>query len=235
MINTELEEEVEEFRSDTETTPSESEESVHSVVSVDLFKDGKDEIILEGELYKFKPGISQNFIPRYVQISHRAFRYFKNRYEAGSGKPIVAFRKKIIKAADNITVNKNSYLKPGSAIAQKHTEDHLFENMFEVLLHEDYEDNYDFRHEELAIKEYEDRKKFEQDMGVKKVTTKSGKQLYKSTTKSNYSSRSKSSQDKDEDTPKVLRPPKLDTKSGKKKFNKLGTFTFGDNSPYRSS
>ena len=59
---------MEEFRSDTESeeTPSESSESVHSVVSVDLFKDGKDEIILEGELYKFKPGISQNFIPRYV-------------------------------------------------------------------------------------------------------------------------------------------------------------------------
>ena len=37
-----------------------------SVASIDLFKTGKDDIILEGELMKFKPGISQNFIPRYV-------------------------------------------------------------------------------------------------------------------------------------------------------------------------
>ena len=77
--------------------------------------------------------------------------------------------------------------------------------------------------------------KFEQDMGVKKVTTKSGKQLFKSTTMSNYSSKSKSSQDKDEERPNDLSLPKLDTKGAKKKFNKLGTFTFGDNSPYRST
>lgn len=40
-----------------------------SVRSGDLFTAGKDDIIMEGELMKFKPGISQNFIPRYVQIS----------------------------------------------------------------------------------------------------------------------------------------------------------------------
>ena len=76
-IYTELEEEVEEFRSDSESETSSSSEresrsrspSNNSVVSVDLFTTGKDDIILEGELYKFKPGISQNFIPRYVQIS----------------------------------------------------------------------------------------------------------------------------------------------------------------------
>ena len=88
-----------------------------SVMSVDLFKSGKDDIIMEGELMKFKPGISQNFIPRYVQISKRAFRYFKNRYEAKAGKPIVAFRKRIIKSAAGIKINKGSYLKPGSRIA----------------------------------------------------------------------------------------------------------------------
>lgn len=83
-MSTELEEEVEEFRSDSESeaSSSESSSSIDSVISVDLFAEGKDDILLEGELFKFKPGISQNFIPRYVQISQRAFRYFKNRYEA---------------------------------------------------------------------------------------------------------------------------------------------------------
>ena len=128
---------------------------------------------------KFKPGISQNFIPRYVQISQRAFRYFKNKYEAKAGKPIVAFRKKIIKSATGISVNKNSYLKPGSKIAQSKKEDHLFDNMFEILLNEDYEDNYDYRDLERAKKELIDRKEFEDQMGVKKVKKRNGKMVYR--------------------------------------------------------
>ena len=109
-------------------------------------------------MFKFKPGISQNFISRYVQISQRAFRYFKNRYEAGAGKPIVAFRKNLIESADSMTVNKNSYLKAGSQVAQSGRENDLFDNMFELILHEDYEDNADFRHVERAQKEAEERK-----------------------------------------------------------------------------
>ena len=62
----------------------------------------------------------------------------------------MAFRKKIIKSAAGINVNKNSYLKPGSRIAQSKKEDHLFDNMFEILLNEDYEDNYDYRDLERA-------------------------------------------------------------------------------------
>ena len=116
-----------------------------SVVSEDLFKSGTDDIIYEGELMKFKPGLSANFIGRYVQISQRAFRYFKNKYEAISGKPIVAFRKKIIEEAKPYKVNKQSYMKAGSRIAQKGIEDQYFDNMFEIVLNEDYEDNYMFR------------------------------------------------------------------------------------------
>ena len=72
---------------------------MESVASENLFADGLDDIIYQGELLKFKPGLSANFVSRYVQISQRAFRYFRNRYEAKSSRPIVAFRKKIIKAA----------------------------------------------------------------------------------------------------------------------------------------
>ena len=49
-----------------------------SVVSEDLFAEGVDDILYEGELMKFKPGFSHNFVSRYVQISLRAFRYFRN-------------------------------------------------------------------------------------------------------------------------------------------------------------
>ena len=89
----------------------------NSVASEDLFAEGLDDILLQGELMKFKPGLSVNFVSRYVQISQRAFRYFRNQYEASVGKPIVAFRKKIIRAAKPYKINKSSYLKRGSRIA----------------------------------------------------------------------------------------------------------------------
>ena len=74
-----------------------------------------------------------------------------------AGKPIVAFRKRIIKTAQGIHVNKGSYLKRGSRIAQSGTEDHLFDNMFEIELNEDYEDNYIYRDVERANKDHIDR------------------------------------------------------------------------------
>lgn len=37
-----------------------------SVISEDLFKSGKDDIIYEGPIFKFKPGLTNNFIERYV-------------------------------------------------------------------------------------------------------------------------------------------------------------------------
>lgn len=37
-----------------------------SVMTQDLFKEGTDDIIFEGCLFKFKPGLSGNFIERYV-------------------------------------------------------------------------------------------------------------------------------------------------------------------------
>ena len=106
----------------------------YSVASHELFEEGKDDIIFEGEVMKFKPGISINFIPRYVQISRRAFRYFKNKSESYSTRPIVSIRKRIIKQANPYVVNRKSYLKPGSAVTKSHKEDEYFDHMFEVVL-----------------------------------------------------------------------------------------------------
>ena len=50
-----------------------------SIGSSEFFETGKDDILFEGELMKFKPGLTVNFIPRYVQISKRALRYFRNK------------------------------------------------------------------------------------------------------------------------------------------------------------
>ena len=113
---------------------------------------------------KFKPGLSANFVSRYVQISQRAFRYFRNRYEAKAGKPIVAFRKRIIRAAEAYKVNKASYLKKGSKIAQSGKEDHLFDLMFEIKLNENYEDNFHYRDVEWANKDAQDRADFRKQL-----------------------------------------------------------------------
>ena len=109
-----------------------------------------DNIVFEGFLYKFKPGLSSNFVKRYVQISERAFRYFKDKASSQNGKPLVAFRKKIIKRASAYSLNKNSYVKPGSRIASSQIENSLFQNMFEIELNEDYEDQLYFREQERA-------------------------------------------------------------------------------------
>ena len=95
---------------------------------------GIDDIIYEGELMKFKPGLSANFVARHVQISRRAMRYFKDNLSAFSGKPIVTLRKNQIKAAVPIKINKESYIKKGSKIYQSKQEDVLFNNAFEIEL-----------------------------------------------------------------------------------------------------
>ena len=54
--------------------------------------DPNDPVIIEREVMKFKPGISQNYISRWVQITKKAFRYYWNYYHSASGfaKPLVA-------------------------------------------------------------------------------------------------------------------------------------------------
>lgn len=95
---------------------------------------GVDDIMYEGELMKFKPGLSVNFVSRYVQISRRAVRYFRSRLGAFSEKPFVSFRKRLLKNVKPIKINKESYLKKGSKIAQSRKEEILFDNAFEFEL-----------------------------------------------------------------------------------------------------
>ena len=44
--------------------------------------DPEEEVLWEGQLVKFKPGIEKNFIDRWLQISSRSFRYYKNQYHS---------------------------------------------------------------------------------------------------------------------------------------------------------
>ena len=47
-------------------SPEQVENFSNSVASEDLFAEGLDDILLQGELLKFKPGLSVNFVSRYV-------------------------------------------------------------------------------------------------------------------------------------------------------------------------
>lgn len=72
----------------------------------------------------------------------RAFRYYRNKLDMNKKRPIVSFRKRIIEGAVPYQLNKASYLKRGSHVARIGSEDNLFDNVFEIVLNEHYENHY---------------------------------------------------------------------------------------------
>ena len=73
----------------------------------------------------------------------------------------MSIRKTIIKSALPYEVNKDSYLKPGSAVTKSHKEDLLFDHMFEIVLSQDYEDHINFRKLENELKARKEREQYE--------------------------------------------------------------------------
>lgn len=102
-------------------------------------------IVFSGEIYRFKPGIQNNFIPRWFQISTHAFRYFKNYYSShGTSKPLVAVpNAAILKIVPFTSINKEAFFVGKRKNAE--LERRLMDNMFEVVLHHDYESIYLYR------------------------------------------------------------------------------------------
>jgi hypothetical protein len=58
-----------------------------------------------------------------------------------SSKPIVCIRKTVILKCVPLKINKKSYLKPGSKAYKDGFETKLFDNMFEMVLVDDYENH----------------------------------------------------------------------------------------------
>ena len=107
--------------------------------------DPEEEILVEGDLVKFKPGIESNFIHRWLQLSTRSFRYYKNHYHS------ICYLTRPISALPLVAVEKVRVFKiqaeQSNYIRKK--EQHLYEYMFEVVLKQDYEDIYFFRELEV--------------------------------------------------------------------------------------
>lgn len=54
--------------------------------------DPNDEVLFQGELMKYKAGYNPTFINRWVQVTEKAFKYYKNRCNAITccHKPLIA-------------------------------------------------------------------------------------------------------------------------------------------------
>ena len=79
---------------------------------IDL-NDPNDEILFQGELFKYKAGYNPQFIPRWVAVSSKAFKFFKGKCNAITccSKPLtqipVAAIKKVQKVCFDLHYAKN--------------------------------------------------------------------------------------------------------------------------------
>lgn len=73
--------------------------------------DPNDPVMIEREIMKFKPGLSQNYISRWMQITKKAFRYYRNYYHSASGfaKPLVAIPFSSIQDVKRVDLKTFSY------------------------------------------------------------------------------------------------------------------------------
>ena len=105
--------------------------------------DPNEVILCEGDLSKFKPGMETNFITRWLQLSTRSFRYYKNHYHSVCflTKPISAIPLNAIEKIIKYNIDNTDY--------KREKERAMYQYMFEVVLKQDYEDFYFFREFEV--------------------------------------------------------------------------------------
>jgi tRNA A37 N6-isopentenylltransferase MiaA len=102
--------------------PIQEEYKVHEIVI-----DPDEEMLIEGEMMKFKPGIERNFISRWIQLSTRSFRYYKNHYHSICylTRPISAIPLNAIDKVANFSISNEEY---------KKREKTSYTFMFEIVL-----------------------------------------------------------------------------------------------------
>lgn len=101
--------------------------------SIDL-NDPNDEVLFQGELVKFKAGYNPAFLNRWLQVTEKAFKYYKNRCNAVTccNKPLQAIPIAAIKKVEKVSFD----LKIGKKDAEKYAE--YNQNQFEVYLKDDF-------------------------------------------------------------------------------------------------
>ena len=67
------------------------EEITRIVPRAKLLAEKPDDLLFEGEVWKYKPGLNTTYITRWAQVSKREFKYYKDRYHSSQwlSKPLV--------------------------------------------------------------------------------------------------------------------------------------------------
>jgi hypothetical protein len=100
---------------------------------IDLL-DPNDEVLFQGELMKYKAGYAPTFVNRWVQVTEKAFKFYKDRCNAitCSHKPLMAIPitsvKKVERVSFDLPFKKNEKEKYGAYLA----------NQFEIQLKKDF-------------------------------------------------------------------------------------------------
>jgi len=103
--------------------------------TIDLV-DPEDPVLFQGDLFKYKAGYNSTFIGRWVQVTEKAIRYYKNRCEAQSmaHKPFFAIPVTAIAKVERVDLDL-----PCSERDREKFKD-LLKNKFEIFLKEDFLD-----------------------------------------------------------------------------------------------
>ena len=117
-------------------SPTMSPEKVNAKYSRELI-DPEDPVFVERELMRFKPGLSANYVSRWVQLTKNVFRYYRNFYHSASSfsKPLVALPFSSIQDVQKVKVKTNVL----SSDQSNYQEAPFHQHQFELLLKEDYE------------------------------------------------------------------------------------------------
>ena len=105
-----------------------------------------EHIIHENEILRFSPGIQKDFVSRWVQLTSQSFRYFENQYKAQNCQinihgPLISVPIESIKQA--VKINPKTF-----ELQQNRSRDrqeHLYQNMFELVLNCDFEQIHQYR------------------------------------------------------------------------------------------
>lgn len=109
--------------------------------------DPNDEVLFQGELSKYKAAVVSTFIPRWVQVTEKAFKYFKGRCNAITccNKPLLAIPVAAIKKVERVDfelpLSKKEREKL-SAITVNQFEIFLKDDFIDIFLRPDYEQNF---------------------------------------------------------------------------------------------
>lgn len=105
--------------------------------------DPEDDILFQGELFKYKPGFTGAFVERWIQVTPKAFRYYAGRPGTAVAllKPLMAVPIAAIKSIERIDYDlklKKSD-KKGYDMATHAFEIFLKEDFLDLFLRPDYE------------------------------------------------------------------------------------------------